>query len=308
MRTSAARARQNDVSPLGDTSGFFYGTDSNAPTTTNQNSNNVWMEPAGNSGSAPGRYGWYGGEIGSYFHWKNCGGIWDGINFNSTNSARVNSNLLNHSVGVGTGAYWMMAGPGVDPNYDGTTAEARAFGQAQAVHVTSVLNSNATTYYNGTVYADVEDATRTGWNAVWSGNCGAWGGNEQQGYVPAALDLATFNGFWSYINTNTAYYGGMYCAGGSAGDTWSNIFGSNSYPASAGPEWTYVNETSSTSTFPSGWSVNGVNATFWGGVSRSDSGSGSQAGVWQWSGGNGTSNGYGDFDQIFTAGLAGYWV
>ena len=34
--------------------------------------------------------------------------------------------------GIGVGVYWFMGGPGVDPHYNGTAAEAYAWGAAQA--------------------------------------------------------------------------------------------------------------------------------------------------------------------------------
>ncbi|HZU60370.1 MAG TPA: hypothetical protein VE983_05360, partial [Solirubrobacteraceae bacterium] len=60
-------------------------------------------------------------------------------------------------------------------------------------------------------------------------------------------------------------------------------------------EWTYEPETSSLAQAPSGWCLkSGGCAQFFGGVSPSSS----HAVMWQWSGGGGVRNGYGDFDQI----------
>jgi hypothetical protein len=61
-------------------------------------------------------------------------------------------------------------------------------------------------------------------------------------------------------------------------------------------EWTYTANTSSLNHHPSGCCLSGSSACahFFGGVSRSSP----HALMSQWSGGGGTYNGYGDFDQI----------
>ena len=41
------------------------------------------------------------------------------------NSAAANTNFNTYHLGIGTGVYWFMGGPGVDPHYNGTVAEAR---------------------------------------------------------------------------------------------------------------------------------------------------------------------------------------
>jgi len=59
---------------------------------------------------------------------------------------------------------------------------------------------------------------------------------------------------------------------------------------------TYTQNTSSLTRRPSAWCLKSTStcARFFGGQHSSDS----TALMWQWSGGGGTSNGYGDFDQI----------
>ena len=47
--------------------------------------------------------------------------------------------LLTYHRGVGVGVYWFMAGPGVDPRYNGTAAEATAWGRAQAIEAITLL-------------------------------------------------------------------------------------------------------------------------------------------------------------------------
>ena len=48
--------------------------------------------------------------------------------WSSTNSAQANTNYTKYHVGIGTGVYWYMGGPGVDPHWNGTTAEASKWG------------------------------------------------------------------------------------------------------------------------------------------------------------------------------------
>jgi hypothetical protein len=61
-------------------------------------------------------------------------------------------------------------------------------------------------------------------------------------------------------------------------------------------EWTYTGDTSSLSHTPDGWCLKDTStcAQFFGGQNQSSR----YALMWQWSGGGGTFNGYGDFDQI----------
>ncbi len=79
--------------------------------------------------------------------------------------------------------------------------------------------------------------------------------------------------------------------------TWASIFGTGS--AASIPnvdEWTYEPETANLGAAPTGWCLKGTSscAQFFGGVTRSSP----HALMWQWSGGGGVRNPYGDFDQI----------
>ncbi len=81
-------------------------------------------------------------------------------------------------------------------------------------------------------------------------------------------------------------------AGGSGGSSWNGIFGRGQTLGDT-LEWTYVNETKSISTFPTGWSVGGTVPVWYASAPSS-----CQM-LWQWSGGNGQLNRVGgDFDQI----------
>ena len=49
--------------------------------------------------------------------------------WSAANSAQANTNYTKYHAGIGTGVYWYMGGPGVDPHWNGTTAEAYRVGR-----------------------------------------------------------------------------------------------------------------------------------------------------------------------------------
>ena len=267
--------------------GFLYGTDS-------------W--PIAVTGSAPypepvlgSPYGGYIGMTGNWAQWQHCG---DHSAWSPGNSSAANTNFNGFHVGIGTGVYWFMGGPGVDPHYNGKSTEARAWGEAQAQRALSDIAKIAVTY--PVVFADVEipgdapgisPAPDNGWNSVYTSTCS---GKVRIPFVPTALDHADFKGFTNYIAQHSKFTAGVY----SAPAIWASIFGTGRDAAvnSSTDEWTYIGDTSSLSPRPTAWCLRRTNncARFFGGVTSSDS----NAVMWQWSGGGGTSNGFGDFDQI----------
>src|SRR6266568_4175595 len=232
----AAAARGVQVVAAGDSPpGSWYGTDSFTMPVTGTG---PYKEPV-----IGGNYGGYIGMAGSWAHWQGCGGelVWS-----ATNASQAATNFSTSRMGVGTAAYWFMAGPGVDPNYDGTVAEAKRWGQRQAARALADMRG-AENY--PVVWMDVElpgnaprftPAPDNGWNAVF--------GPGSASKIP-----------------------GLY-------------------------EWTYTADTSSLTHHPSAWCLKSTStcAHFFGGQHSADA----TALMWQWSGGGGTSNGYGDFDQI----------
>ena len=65
---------------------------------------------------------------GNWAKWAGCSGkivVWS-----SANASQAAANLADGD-GIGTGAYWFMAGPGVDPHYNGTTSEASHGGRSR---------------------------------------------------------------------------------------------------------------------------------------------------------------------------------
>jgi hypothetical protein len=271
----------------GDTpSGFWYGTDS--ATVSVGGTSVPYTEPV-----IGGSYGAYIGMAGNWAHYVGCGKI---VVWSSANSAEADANHAKH-YGVGTGVYWFMGGPGVDPHYNGTASEASAWGASQAARTISDISKLHVTY--PVVFMDIEipgnapnytPASDNGWNNVYTSACS---GTVKQAHIPTAIDRADLNGYATYLTTHSSFKAGVY----SAPDIWASIFGTgtdsqipNTY------EWTYESFTSSLAHHPSSWCLTGTStcAQFFGGQTSASK----YALAWQWSGGGGSSNGYGDFDQI----------
>jgi hypothetical protein len=269
--------------------GFWYGTDTN---TIKIPGSGPFTEPA-----IGGTYGGYIGMTGNWATWQGCKG--DTAHWSVSNSNAARADLVTYHQGIGDGAYWFMAGPGVDPHYNGTTTEATAWGQAQAKRTLSDLANLRPQVTYPIVFMDVElpghapgysPAADNGWNAVYTSACS---GVIKTNGIAASVDRADFNGYANYLTSHSSYKAGVY----SAPSVWGDIFGTGS--ASKIPntyEWTYNADTSSLSHHPSGWCLSGTStcAQFFGGQTSSSK----YAVMWQWSGGGGTFNGFGDLDQI----------
>jgi len=243
-----------------------------------------------------GSYGGYIGMIGNWANWQHCGGkvVWS-----TADSNYAHVNYWKYHLGIGVGAYWFMGGPGVDPHFNGTIAEAGNWGAAQAKAALADLAAKKPAITYPVVFMDIEipgnapsytPASDNGWNSVYTSACS---GRVRQHHIAADVDRAEFNGFANYLTSNSRYKAGVYSAPG----IWASIFGTGhdaSIPNTY--EWTYTASTRSLSHHPSGWCLAGTStcAQFFGGIT-----SGKQyALMWQWSGGGGNYNGYGDFDQI----------
>ncbi|MGH3277950.1 MAG: hypothetical protein ACRDNW_02290 [Trebonia sp.] len=264
--------------------GFGYGTDS-------------W--PIRNTSSAPYQEPVIGGNYGGYMwmtgNWARTEGCKTGnfLAWAPASAYQANTNYAKYHLGVGVGAYWYMGGPGVDPHWNGTTTEAYRWGEQQAAWTLATMKGRYVPY--PVIWADIElpgiaPAPDNGWNSVYTSPCS---GRVRQSYVPANVDRADFNGYAAYITTHSTYKVGVY----SSPQIWPRIFGTgvdskipNTY------EWTYTAETPRLSPAPAGWCLRGIYtcAEFFGGQTSSSK----YALMWQWSGGGGVSNGYGDFDQI----------
>ena len=270
--------------------GYWYGTDSNYMAIPGRG---PYREPV--IGSA---YGGYIGMVGNWANWQGCG---DKVVWSKTDSRDARTDLVTYHDGIGAGAYWFMAGPGVDPHYNGTYDEAYAWGEAQAKVALQDINAQSPKINYPVVFMDVElpgdapgytPAQDNGWNSRYTSPCSGvvYKGSHP---VPAHVDRGDFNGFATYLTDHSSYKAGVYSAPG----IWKQIFGTGedaSIPNTY--EWTYTGDTASLSHHPDGWCLSGTStcAQFFGG----QSGTSKYAVMWQWSGGGGTYNGYGDFDQI----------
>jgi hypothetical protein len=266
---------------------FYYGTDSSAPVACGHG---PYTEPAGDcSAGTHGVYGEYIGELGSWLNWRGCTD--SGLNWVQANYDMATSNLIRYHTGLGAAAYWFAAGPGRDPHYNGTTTEAMIWGQRQAVRF---LADSAGVFLSFRyVFMDIENngfaPDGNGWNTVWDSPCG---NGIRAGFIPPAVDYATYQGFANYIDSHSPYRAGVYSAGGPGYGSWNGIF--SPVLLSHAAEWTFTNEQTQL-TFPRGFSDSGASADWFGGEPAA-----CQL-LWQWSGGNGDLNGYGDFDQAAAA-------
>jgi Protein of unknown function (DUF4232) len=282
---AAARANPARTRSDGDSAGFYYGTDSSAPQACG-GGNGPYTEPDGYCGNGTeGPYGEYIGEIGTFMNWAGCttsGNAWSQANYNM-----ANDNVIEHGTGLGAAAYWFAAGPGRDPHYNGTTSEAMKWGEDQAWEAISDLRGD---FFNFRyIFMDIENngtpPDEDGWNTVWNGPCG---NNVKASYIPANVDYATYQGFADYINAHSPYLAGVYSSGGDYYGSWTGIFGNEQIHNAA--EWTFTNEQSELD-FPSRFSDSGASPDWFANAPASCHL------MWQWSGGNGVLNGYGDLDQ-----------
>jgi hypothetical protein len=226
---------------------------------------------------------WLGCSTGNFLAWSGA------------NSQQADTNYTRYGKGIGTGVYWYMGGPGVDPHWNGTVTEASAWGARQAAAALVAAANDHVTY--PVLFMDIEmpgiaPAPDNGWNDVYRSPCS---GVVKSTHITAAVDRAEFNGFANYLTAHSRYKAGVYSEPG----TWTQIFGTGSLARIPHIyEWTYEPETANLGEAPRGWCLKGTSqcAQFFGGVTASSS----YAVMWQWSGGGGVRNPIGDFDQIDT--------
>jgi hypothetical protein len=218
-RPVAARvaAQAGAAAATGDApAGFSYGTDS---TYIPIPGGHPYLEPV-----IGGTYGGYIAMIGNWAAWQRCGGkvVWS-----KADAADARTNLVTYHSGIGAGAYWFMAGPGVDPHYNGTYAEAYAWGQAQAKAALAAIRAQTPRINYQVVFEDVElpgnapsftPAQDNGWKSVYTSPCS---GRVRSGSVAAHVNRGDVNGFASYLTANSRYKVGVY----SAPSIWRDIFG-----------------------------------------------------------------------------------
>ncbi len=271
--------------------GFWYGTDSATIAITTKP---PYREPAV-SGSPP--YGGYIGMAGNWARWSGCGGV---LVWSSQDSKAANTNFNTYHKGIGTGVYWFMAGPGVDPRYNGTTSEASSWGAAQAAKTLRAIGGLNVTYK--VVWMDIElpgdapnytPAQDNGWNNVYTSTCsgriktvGCGGvpgpGRPERVRVVSHRALVLHAGgvlLAADLELDLRHRQRLVHPTASTNGPTPTAPGTSRRPRSAGA-------CRSTSTC----------AHFFGGVTSSSA----HAVMWQWSGGGGLTNGVGDFDQIDT--------
>jgi hypothetical protein len=285
----ALATAKSDPAQAQSRTGFYHGTDSAAPQACG-NGNGPYTEPAGDcSRGSAGPYGEYIGEVGSFMNWQGCttaGLAWEQANYNM-----ATDNVVKFSTGLGAAAYWFAAGPGRDPHYNGSAAEAATWGREQAQQALSDLGGKVFDFRY--IFMDIENngvpPDEDGWNTVWNGPCG---NTVRAYYIPANIDFATWAGFAGYIANHSSYLAGVYSAGGISYGSWAGIFGNEKLSDTA--EWTFTNEQAQLD-FPSGFSGSHASPQWFSSEPRACDL------LWQWSGGNGVLNGYGDFDQAEAA-------
>ena len=264
--------------------GFGYGSDSWPVTVTGTG---PYQEPV-----TGGNYSGYMGMAGNWARTEGCktGNLFA---WSPVNAGQANANYGRYGVGTGTGVYWYMGGPGVDPHWNGTTTEAFYWGKLQASWALGSIKGKLIPY--SVLWADIEmpliaPAQDNGWNSVYTSPCS---GVVRQSYVPAVVDRSVLAGFESFVTSHSKFKVGVY----SAPTIWPRIFGTGQYATLTHTyEWTYWPETSNLSAAPAGWCLRSTStcAEFFGGMTSSSP----YALMWQWSGGGGVTNGVGDFDQI----------
>src|ERR1700761_5562251 len=184
------------ANPAASNTGFIYGTDS-------------W--PITITGSAPYKEphlsGSYGGYMGMAGNWARQEGCKTGnfLAWAPANANQANINFKNHGTGVGTGVYWYMGGPGVDPHYNGGTAEATQWGKQQAAWTLAAIKGRYIPY--PVIWADIElpgiaPAPDNGWNSVYTSPCS---GTRKASSVSAVLDRSVLNGYASYITSHSKF-------------------------------------------------------------------------------------------------------
>ncbi len=284
--TLATPGQANATSTGGDSpAGFYFATDSTGvPVATR----GLATTPAVGGG-----YGGYTGMAGDWARSAGCGSY--PLAWSAADAAAANRDATTYHTGVGAGAYWFMGGPGVDPHYNGTAAEAAAWGR-QAGWALSAIRP--LTLDQPVLWMDVElpgstvfdPVTDNGWTKVYRSACDAQPSGAR---VTPALARAEIYGFAYALEARSGLAAGVY----SDPAFWAAIFGTGPAARLSGIyEWTANDQTAALTRPPSGWCRPGLQACarFFGGVTASSR----FAVAWQWSGGEGTANGIGDFDTV----------
>ncbi len=272
--------------------GFYFATDSTG----------VPIAPSGpvQTPAVGGAYGGYMGMAGDWAHSAGCGSYPQA--WSAQDAAAAHRNHVAYHTGAGAGAYWFMGGPGVDPHYNGSTAEAASWGRLQAAW--ALASIRRLSLDQPVLWMDIELPGSTvfdpvadnGWLDVYRSACDA---QPTGAHVTPALARAELDGFAGYLAANSALAAGVY----SDAAMWATIFGTGADARVTNLyEWTANGQASSLQPLPRGWCRSETTdcAQFFGGITASSP----YAVAWQWSGGGGARNGIGDFDTVDTPRLA----
>jgi hypothetical protein len=293
------------ASVASDSTGYNYGSDS-----TSQNApcgSPPYTEPVGTCSTTDGKYGLYAGIDGAWNSWQGCGSYpksW--ANFQSSRYSDADYNATVYGIGAGGSVLWLGAGEGRDPNYNGSDANANAWGQAQAQRIVSDVQNNGLFNHLSMIWMDMEQDysedgapyDTNGWDTRWSSVCS---NSSVATSVPGNLNWDVFDTFRNYIVNYTTYRAGVYAGGGSSG--WAEIMSPYSYTLNNTMEWTFTGSAGgslTSSDFPQGWSGDGQSASWFANVASNCEG------VWQWYGGGGAYDPYNtDLDQENTGNMTG---
>ena len=256
---------------------FYYGADSNGPSGTG--SGYPFMEPG-----TGGIYGAYLGELSTYTDYLGCT---SGSALNAGDISQVNQDEPWPGWGItipGVMWYYYLGGPGADPNYNGTTSEAFAWGQSQgyaaavALEQVDQAGNGSDTTYDQLIFADVEPDPS--WQYVLTGACSA----TISGTLPPGLAYQTYEGFLQYILDLYLNDGWPVLEGTYSAPAWFNpIIGSSVDPAWS---WTYESSNGVVTPDPVGFTQSGYGSAQWFGAYSS-----AEEVAWQW------DQSGGDYDQ-----------
>jgi hypothetical protein len=284
------------ASYAGDSTGFRWGSDGNGPVPGSgaspcPSSSTPWLEPNVSNGGC-GKYGIYVGEVGTFTDVSGVTGCSLPAYWRSGASDDALDNY-NNQQGSGAAGYFFGSGPGMDPNFDGTAAEATSWGHKQAEKALSEVadHGNVATSDQYLIF-DMEEgdvAGSFGWEAeIVPGDC--YTVKSASACCSTALNRDVFNGFRNYVWNNSLYFPGVY----SSHSAWSAAMGTGSDATITNTsEWTADWGGNCKQPAPLGWnqsagSCSSNSPTFFGTVGIGDP----CAYLWQWAGG--TS----DYDQI----------
>jgi len=221
-----------------------------------------------------------GGAYGSYI------GRIDSVpdSYNNVSYSNAANDNDNSGYGIGSQNYFVLTGPLSDPSYNGTDAEALAYGKSQG----DIALDNWVSFYSGSsayipgypiIYADLEDGG------------GGWSSNT-------TLNREDFNGYFDQVHDAQEHLGRLgpftiFAGAYTTADWWSTnmegTIGGGVFESTA----QYSYSTPSSGDCASAWESPAGSTTHYAVFFASYSQSSACAGAWQWIAGDN------DYDQLF---------